>query len=634
MDPTLKHTAVLVVHGMGLQRPLDTVRGIIKAVWQTTHQEARTNKIWMHPERSSIDIDLPVITTSAIPNLKHTRNVDFHELYWAHLMSRTPALAVLQWLFELARKGPRLKPNMQLLWYAGTLFLVLMIFSTSLLALKLTERLGDVGSHHQMIVIAPTLMFLIFFVASACVFVSYRAWWFAARFCLSALAMVLIASAVLYFDFDLGAILPSFVAGVATWLLMGNWGIVVFAITYGLSIIFEILIQTSDELVHIVQGLYDSRTLTLGEFVEATSRKLELLFHGTNSLTDWLRWAAQFRPWAMDSSWCVIASCIILSTYVIISIIFLQPYLGDPARYFRNAPSNVAVRREIRRQAVNALEGLHTSGRYDRIVVVAHSLGSVIAYDMLRAYFARVASRLPTTGDGLDEDIKKAENKIIKFQNDWSNFKKERQKRPSPEELRRVGRQIIGKIAAIPSIEAEDKWLVTDFVTLGSPLTHAHYLMCQGETANELAQDFERLIEERAFPVCPPTKLDKDEPLTYTRDGDATGSRWFHNGALFGLTRWTNIYFVVSELFRGDAIGGPLEDIFGGGIIDIALPRHSPRDRGVDAHIRYWDVSGKNPLHTKHIIALRSAIDLADEGLADVRDNFAPAQTSQQQLKV
>ena len=75
--------------------------------------------------------------------------------------------------------------------------------------------------------------------------------------------------------------------------------------------------------------------------------------------------------------------------------LFLQPYLGDAARYFRNAPGNVAIRREIRKEAVDTLEDLHLSGKYDRIVVAAHSLGTVVAYDMLRAYYSRIDQNLP-----------------------------------------------------------------------------------------------------------------------------------------------------------------------------------------------------------------------------------------------
>lgn len=83
-----KRTAVLVVHGMGLQRPLDTVREILNAVWLGDTESGADKRIWVHPERSDADIDLPVITTNEIPGTDG-RRADFHELYWSHLMSET-----------------------------------------------------------------------------------------------------------------------------------------------------------------------------------------------------------------------------------------------------------------------------------------------------------------------------------------------------------------------------------------------------------------------------------------------------------------------------------------------------------------------------------------------------------------
>ena len=57
-------------------------------------------------------------------------------------------------------------------------------------------------------------------------------------------------------------------------------------------------------------------------------------------------------------------------------------YLGDAARYLSANPQNVAVRDSIRTEGVELLRALHKRG-YDRIVVVGHSLGSVIAYDII-----------------------------------------------------------------------------------------------------------------------------------------------------------------------------------------------------------------------------------------------------------
>jgi hypothetical protein len=143
--------------------------------------------------------------------------------------------------------------------------------------------------------------------------------------------------------------------------------------------------------------------------------------------------------------------------------------------------------------------------------------------------------------------------------------------------------------------------------------------MCDGEAAEDLAEDFNRRVTEREFPIAPPKKEDSDGPLTYTRAGAPNGPRWFHNGGLFGLTRWTNLYFPVSELFRGDAIGGPVADVFGHGIVDVALDADSPRGSGLSAHIRYWYLPKENPLKSAHICELRRAIDLKDTGAANYR---------------
>ena len=106
-----RRTAVLVVHGMGSQRALDTVRGVLEAVWLDTDEKPGKDgkRYWLHPEQKVDDIDLSVMTTSEISGTVDGRSADFHELYWAHLMSETRAVAVLLWLFELVRKGPRLR---------------------------------------------------------------------------------------------------------------------------------------------------------------------------------------------------------------------------------------------------------------------------------------------------------------------------------------------------------------------------------------------------------------------------------------------------------------------------------------------------------------------------------------------
>jgi hypothetical protein len=83
--------------------------------------------------------------------------------------------------------------------------------------------------------------------------------------------------------------------------------------------------------------------------------------------------------------------------------------------------------------------------------------------------------------------------------------------------------------------------------------------MCNGKTETKLIEDFRRRVEQREFPVCPPEKQDDDGILSFT---DADDRKEFHHAALFGLTRWTNLYFPRVQMFWGDAVGGPLRDIF------------------------------------------------------------------------
>ena len=269
---------------------------------------------------------------------------------------------------------------------------------------------------------------------------------------------------------------------------------------------------------------------------------------------------------------------------------FLIATAGDAARYLHVAPSNIKSRRKIRDAGIELLTALHEEGIYDRIIVVGHSLGSVIGYDILTHLWARyynlhypAASK--ESGFALREAELLAASKephgdfVTAFQTAARNLHDEQ------------------SVAGNP-------WLVTDFVTLGSPLAHASVLLARDDDELKAKRD------EREFPTCPPVleSVEKLDRFSYKSNG-----AWvLHHAAVFGVTRWTNLYFPVRRILWGDIIGGPLQPSFGRGIRDI--PVETKERGGFLAHTLYWSVPqgvGSKDV-PPHIARLREAVGICE----------------------
>jgi hypothetical protein len=315
---------------------------------------------------------------------------------------------------------------------------------------------------------------------------------------------------------------------------------------------------------------------------------------------------------------------------------FLVRYFGDVARYVKAKPPNVARRQEIRENGVQLLEtlmGVEPDGtilpwrdrEYDRIVVVAHSLGTIVAYDILTHAFARINT---VHADPLEQP---------------SRVKLEEMIRAAAGLPTQVGAPAPApwSIDAFQALQAEARkelnkggnpWIVSDFVTLGSPLTHAEFLM---------VRDREKLTDakrQRVLPTCPPaleydgsTKL---HHFTYRGagygdvgdDNDPAAPRGPHHAALFAYTRWSNLYSSHARILWGDIISGPVAEAFGleapsvtvCGIRDIAV---MPRLEGLSpamgerrpffTHTKYWSFTGQRP-PPYHIAKLREVLRLGD----------------------
>jgi len=252
--------------------------------------------------------------------------------------------------------------------------------------------------------------------------------------------------------------------------------------------------------------------------------------------------------------------------------------VGDAARYLNPAPPNIHRRFEIRTAGLQLLERLRDSGRYERIVVVGHSLGSIIGYDILRLLWAQTARDHSSQLDHL-----RRLEEMISAPGELDLDQYQQLQSDVFEELRDAG----------------INWPVSDFVTLGSPLTYADLLMASS------TDDFRARIDEREFPACPP--VTEDSRVTY---GDPYPKP--HHAALFAATRWTNLYSPPKTILVGDVISGPLQRNFGRGIRDIPVDMGSRR---LMTHTYYWKPTsrkaGTQPTCSPpepHIAALREAV--------------------------
>jgi hypothetical protein len=256
-------------------------------------------------------------------------------------------------------------------------------------------------------------------------------------------------------------------------------------------------------------------------------------------------------------------------------------FVGDAARYLRPEPANIAHRQEIREAGVELVERLHGSGRYDRIVLVGHSLGSAIAYDVLTHSWIRMHKRHSSPSSPSFTSLRAMERGINEAQGAHSE---------DP--------QLLQHAAWTEQRRNTQPWLVTDLVTLGSPLTYADFLLARSR------DEFDAAVRDRVLPSCPPrTEVESrsghrrcsfDDPYRVSAGGGTGTFTLLDHGALFGVTRWTNLYFRTRLLgLVGDPVGGPLGPLFGRWVRDVSMK--SPR--WGFAHTLYWRAAGRAGSH-------------------------------------
>ena len=289
---------------------------------------------------------------------------------------------------------------------------------------------------------------------------------------------------------------------------------------------------------------------------------------------------------------------------LVIAQLFATRYLGDAARYLSPTPQNVGIRQKIRAEGVRIVRSIQETRRYDRIIIVGHSLGSVIGYDIVTHLW------------------------------DEYNTKHNRPERPSQAALKKLqeaGRALTPDPEALRSYRAAQRalwreqrglgnpWLVTDFITVGSPLTYGALLFAGND------KEFRRRQEDRELPTCPPATDDGKyfhrPRKPYLVNGKPRTLFVLHHAAPFAVTCWTNIYVPLTFGLFGDWVGGPLQRWFGCGIADVPV-RDAPNHLlPLIGHTRYW-----RPRSVASLSALRDALSLnSREWLpASVDENTEP----------
>ncbi len=299
--------------------------------------------------------------------------------------------------------------------------------------------------------------------------------------------------------------------------------------------------------------------------------------------------------WLGLPPWLLLAASVLSAAGAFFVNAMVLPHAGDAARYLSPEPDNVDVRQHIRAEGVALIEKLTASGAYDRIVLVGHSLGSVIAHDILNFAWTRLE------GDRLAK-VHAAEGMTMAALANVEQAALNLEGASDAEvgALRSRYRDAQRSYAAALANAEMPIWIVSDLVTLGSPLSKADILIGRN------AEDLRKRISRREIPICPPAL---EEARAYGRFSYPVASdvRRPHHGAVFAPVVWTNLYYSHAFILFGDIISGPVRHLFGRGVLDVRLPIGSPPGF---RHLDYWRGSENDPVPAA-ILALRNALNLS-----------------------
>ncbi len=282
----------------------------------------------------------------------------------------------------------------------------------------------------------------------------------------------------------------------------------------------------------------------------------------------------------------------------------------DVVRYLDRSPRSYEVRRSIRTGMVELLRGLH-DGRYARVVVAAHSLGAYIAYDGITSLWAECAELdEPRLSAATTAELRRLEQAAATLAgHPPAELDPDQQAELAEYRSRQFALWQAGRRDGHP-------WLVTDFISIGTPMYFADLLYTRNR------DEFDRLVDRGELPQDPPLSNTRTVESTRHPAGEpryawpVRGPRSrLGSGTPFAVVRWTNLYFPVLRGWRGDWFGGPLRPLFGRGILDLPVTGNRPGRLAPGlAHARYFSYpEDRDPDGIAVVLQRALALQLHDE---------------------
>src|SRR2546426_2542081 len=104
--------AVVVIHGVGEQRPMSTLRGFVASVLRVSEESSRPT--FSKPDTMSESFELRRL----VAEKSRTRPMtDFYEYYWAYHLEGTKLRHLWPWLRTILLRPPnRVPPKLRVLW--------------------------------------------------------------------------------------------------------------------------------------------------------------------------------------------------------------------------------------------------------------------------------------------------------------------------------------------------------------------------------------------------------------------------------------------------------------------------------------------------------------------------------------